>query len=401
LTTKNERRRHTRQVLGGNAEITSVVGQGAAPSERATIINCSRGGALLRIPSPRRKMFKKQAPCINISDSLTCVLRVPPVYQDIEVFAEVVHVQRTEGDPDHLYAGLRFFYDVQRRSGLDRHMKTLRRLLGDHSEIVPPEPVKTPPKQSARLKAKTSARVQSSKSGRQSGKTARLGKVSSRQGKVTGGRSSERRKLAGDNGVTGHAKISQPQKVWKPTKSENDPLGLLDESSTTRALRWLDEARAALPTFDESNRVRPLPSKVSITPPNGTRRPEVVPAPRRQEPIVVPPALSARQSSSSNPRLSSGPSGVPPIYFNLSGPEVGIYARGCGRLQRGEVTVELPDHFAQLADPKTITVHLTPCGECFGLFVTAKSAEAVHIKELGGGTSSAAFDYMIVARRRG
>ena len=46
-------------------------------------------------------------------------------------------------------------------------------------------------------------------------------------------------------------------------------------------------------------------------------------------------------------------------------------------------------------------VFLTPEGDCRGLYVTRKTATGFEVHELGGGQSSVAFYYRIVALRRG
>jgi hypothetical protein len=46
-------------------------------------------------------------------------------------------------------------------------------------------------------------------------------------------------------------------------------------------------------------------------------------------------------------------------------------------------------------------VFLTPNGDCKGLYVTKKTANSFEVRELGGGKSSIAFDYRIMARRKG
>jgi hypothetical protein len=46
-------------------------------------------------------------------------------------------------------------------------------------------------------------------------------------------------------------------------------------------------------------------------------------------------------------------------------------------------------------------VFLTPGGDCKGLYVTNKTAGSFEVHELGGGMSSIAFDYKIVAKRNG
>jgi len=46
-------------------------------------------------------------------------------------------------------------------------------------------------------------------------------------------------------------------------------------------------------------------------------------------------------------------------------------------------------------------VFLTPNGDSKGLYVAGKTATGFEVRERGGGTSNIAFDYRIVAKRRG
>jgi hypothetical protein len=46
-------------------------------------------------------------------------------------------------------------------------------------------------------------------------------------------------------------------------------------------------------------------------------------------------------------------------------------------------------------------VFLTPKGDCKGLYVANETAGGFEVHELGGGSSSIAFDYRIVAKRKG
>lgn len=46
-------------------------------------------------------------------------------------------------------------------------------------------------------------------------------------------------------------------------------------------------------------------------------------------------------------------------------------------------------------------VFLTPNGDCKGLYVSQKTPTSFEVRELGGGTSSIAFDYRIMAKRKG
>jgi len=46
-------------------------------------------------------------------------------------------------------------------------------------------------------------------------------------------------------------------------------------------------------------------------------------------------------------------------------------------------------------------VFLTPNGDCKGLYVAQKSPASFEVHEMGGGASNIAFDYRIMARRKG
>jgi hypothetical protein len=64
--------------------------------------------------------------------------------------------------------------------------------------------------------------------------------------------------------------------------------------------------------------------------------------------------------------------------------------------------VELEPAFAQTVNTGVeYHVFLTPNGDCKGLYVANKTASGFEVRELGGGTSSVAFDYRIVVKRKG
>jgi len=75
---------------------------------------------------------------------------------------------------------------------------------------------------------------------------------------------------------------------------------------------------------------------------------------------------------------------------------------GSSRLAGGGATVVLDRTFAQTVDvASAYHVFLTPRGDCRGLYVSEETAAGFEVHELGGGHSSVAFDYRIVALRRG
>lgn len=75
---------------------------------------------------------------------------------------------------------------------------------------------------------------------------------------------------------------------------------------------------------------------------------------------------------------------------------------GSGQLSNGSVRIELDPTFAQTVNTGVeYHVFLTPKGDCKGLYVSNESATGFEVHELGGGTSSIAFDYRIMAKRVG
>ncbi len=75
---------------------------------------------------------------------------------------------------------------------------------------------------------------------------------------------------------------------------------------------------------------------------------------------------------------------------------------GSGRLTNGATTVTLDPTFAETVNGALdYHVFLTPEGDCRGLYLSSKTAGGFEVRELGGGQSNVAFDYRIVALRRG
>jgi hypothetical protein len=74
---------------------------------------------------------------------------------------------------------------------------------------------------------------------------------------------------------------------------------------------------------------------------------------------------------------------------------------GSGQLSNGSVRIDLEASFAETVNTDLdYHVFLTPNGDCKGLYVNQKSPTSFEVHELGGGTSSVAFDYRIIAKRR-
>jgi hypothetical protein len=75
---------------------------------------------------------------------------------------------------------------------------------------------------------------------------------------------------------------------------------------------------------------------------------------------------------------------------------------GSGQLSNGSARIALDSTFAQTVNAGVeYHVFLTPNGDSKGLYVSQKTATGFEVHEQGGGTSSIAFDYRIMAKRVG
>jgi hypothetical protein len=83
-------------------------------------------------------------------------------------------------------------------------------------------------------------------------------------------------------------------------------------------------------------------------------------------------------------------------------PESWFEDAGSGQLSGGGAVVNIESVFGETINTGVeYHVFLTPNGDCKGLYVAQKSAGLFVVKELGGGTSNIAFDYRIMAKRKG
>jgi hypothetical protein len=100
------------------------------------------------------------------------------------------------------------------------------------------------------------------------------------------------------------------------------------------------------------------------------------------------------------------------IVQQVDGKQTAIYAMqsaenwledaGSGELSNGSARIELDSAFAQTVNAGVeYHVFLTPNGDSKGLYVSHKTATSFEVHEQGGGTSSIAFDYRIMAKRKG
>jgi hypothetical protein len=88
--------------------------------------------------------------------------------------------------------------------------------------------------------------------------------------------------------------------------------------------------------------------------------------------------------------------------YSMQSPENWFEDFGSGALSNGAATIKLDPTFTQTVNTGTeYHVFLTPNGDSKGLYVSQKTATSFEVREQGGGISSVAFDYRIVAKRVG
>jgi hypothetical protein len=88
--------------------------------------------------------------------------------------------------------------------------------------------------------------------------------------------------------------------------------------------------------------------------------------------------------------------------YAVESPENWFEDFGTGQLQGGKTEVSLEPGFLQTVDTAAgYHVFLTANGDCRGLYIAHKTPTGFEVRELGHGNANVAFDYRIVARRRG
>jgi hypothetical protein len=99
--------------------------------------------------------------------------------------------------------------------------------------------------------------------------------------------------------------------------------------------------------------------------------------------------------------VDTGDYGLRKLYA-MESPEVWFEDFGQGQLASGQTTVTIEPMFLSTIDTEApYHVFVTPLGDCNGLYVTNKTSTSFEVHELGDGTSDVAFDYRIVAIRKG
>jgi hypothetical protein len=106
------------------------------------------------------------------------------------------------------------------------------------------------------------------------------------------------------------------------------------------------------------------------------------------------------------------PNLMTPMAVDSGARQVALYAMespqnwfedfGSGQLANGRAAISLDPIFSQTLNTSAdYHVFVTPKGDCRGLYVSKTTAAGFEVHELAGGQSSVAFDYRIVALRRG
>jgi PilZ domain-containing protein len=410
-----ENRKRPRVAVGGNVEIVSV-SSGAPPEGRASILNCSRSGALFRLDAPRGGLFRRgKATNLSVQDSLSCVLRMPPHYQNIELLAEVVRVEQPSDDPKGLHVGVRFFLpEAPLRT--DPNVATLRRVLGKAGISAEEASLaESPTAESRRKSRRVSGRAKSSRqeARRPSRRTRRLPEMnaeltpSKRSRRATSSGTGEvKRKRSARSDSYSEPKRSSRREGKRSQRFEEPDLSaefesaeleseILDSAShVAEALKsdlfreesWSNYLLGASLEDDDAPK-----AKVSLDADGRSatiqRRSAKAKAKPKPTPAPAPAPLAA-------------PASAPVVYTSLGGPENGLYVRGSAILSQGEARVRLPEHFTGLIDEHTLTVQITARGACHGLYVARATGRGLLVRELAEGRSDAPFDYLVLAERR-
>ncbi len=94
------------------------------------------------------------------------------------------------------------------------------------------------------------------------------------------------------------------------------------------------------------------------------------------------------------------PDGSHRLLYAMESPESWFEDFGSGALAGGRASVDLAPDFAAVVNTADYRVFLTPEGDSRGLYVSSKSASGFTVNEQQEGTSSLAFSYRVVARRK-
>jgi hypothetical protein len=94
------------------------------------------------------------------------------------------------------------------------------------------------------------------------------------------------------------------------------------------------------------------------------------------------------------------PDGSKRVLYCMESPDHWFEDFGTGKLKRERAVVKIDRDFAKVIKRGDYHIFLTPRGECHGLYVRSQGGASFEVRELGSGTSSVAFSYCIVGRRK-
>ncbi len=88
--------------------------------------------------------------------------------------------------------------------------------------------------------------------------------------------------------------------------------------------------------------------------------------------------------------------------YAVESPEVWFEDFGASQLTNGRARITIDPTFAQTINTNMdYYVYVTPTADSNGLYVAQKTPGTFEVRENGGGTSGATFDYRIIGRRKG
>jgi hypothetical protein len=86
--------------------------------------------------------------------------------------------------------------------------------------------------------------------------------------------------------------------------------------------------------------------------------------------------------------------------YCIESPESWFEDFGRAQLSNGSATVQLEPGFAAVVKTDDYHIFLTPCGDSKGLYVSTQTPASFTVHEQQGGSSTIAFDYRVVAKRK-
>jgi hypothetical protein len=113
--------------------------------------------------------------------------------------------------------------------------------------------------------------------------------------------------------------------------------------------------------------------------------------------VIVYGALTATGPKSA---AVKAPDGSLRRLYSVESPESWFEDFGSGQLSNGSATVQLETGFAGVVKTDAYHVFPSPKGDCKGLYVSNQTPSSFTVRELQGGTSSVAFSYRVVAKRK-